>query len=204
MNRLLSLLMALILLTLPALADIPPGLWGESLTDDELLPLMYAAMARELPGAVICQDASGAPLAVYDFGSGFCAARRDDGLITLCCFSARGEELRLDWHNDLLLSFSQELSFSAKGPAWRGDGLIALSLRDDMVTLLLPLQDGCQLMLLGEYDPAGWHVTEMTVLLLAGGIGTPVLTLQESALAEDILLEFCHPQDWHFHGDSAF
>lgn len=203
MKRILPLLLALILLPLPALADIPPGLWGESLTDDELLPLMYAAMARELPGAVICEDASGEPLAAYDFGSGFCAARRPDGLVTLCCFSARGEELLLDWHNDLLLSFSQELTFSVTGPVWSGSGLTALSLRDDEVTLLLPLQGGCQLMLLGECDPADWHVTEMTVLL-AGEAATPLLTLREGALAEDVLLEFCHPQDWHFQGVEAY
>lgn len=43
----------------------------------------------------------------------------------------------------------------------------------------------------------------MTVLL-AGEAATPLLTLREGALAEDVLLEFCHPQDWHFQGVEAY
>ena len=201
MRRLLTsvfLLLILLLLPLTALADIPEGIWGKELTDAELLPLMRTAMTEAGVSAVICTRSDGSPVAVYDFGSGFCVARRSDGLLMLCCFKARGEILELTWHNDLLLSSAQPLSLSVSGPTWGDVPLPHLSLFDgDVLTLTMPLADGSRLELRARFMPNGWQVTGMSVLVCReDGSYSPALTLKEEALSPDICLSVCHPADW--------
>lgn len=198
MKRILSCLLALLLLPVCALADVPEGIWAKTLTPEELHPLMLAAMSEELPGAALCTDSEGAPMAVYEYGSGFCVARRADGLITLCCFYASGDALRLLWHNDLLLSSTQELAFSAEGPVWSGGSLPELSLAHDTLTLWLELWDGSRLRLLCKDRPGGWLVTEMGVYADRGnGIWVATFTLPEDCLSGDISLARCYPGNWN-------
>ena len=196
MKKMILMLM-LLCLPLSALADVPDGIWAQELTPEELLPLMQSAMAEELPGAVICTDDAGAPLAVYEFGNGFCAAQRADGLMMLCCFYAQGDALRLEWHNDLLLSYGQELSLSADGPTLHTTALPAMTLCEDELDLLLPQWDGSRLQLHAEYLPEGWRVTEMGVYARNGDRWRAVLALPEDCLSRDIFLSACHPEDWN-------
>lgn len=197
MKKFLSCLLLLLLIPLFSLADTPPGIWGETFTPQELLPLMNAAMAKEMPDAVICTGTDGMPIAVYEYGSGFCIAQRKDGLRMLCCFYAVGNSLHLDWHNDLLLSSAQALSMSVAGPEWGPAPLPGLTLAHDRVTLWLDLWNGSRLRLLSEYGDTGWRVTEIAICHPDdSGRMISVLTLPDDCLSDDILLSSCHPGNW--------
>lgn len=199
MKKLLAYMLTLLLLLAhTALADVPEGIWGRTLTDAELLPLMQSALAEAGVSAAICTYSNSMPLAVYDFGSGFCVARRSDGLLMLCCFKASGEILELKWHNDLLLSYAQPLTLSVSGPSWGDVPLPSLSLLyGDVLSLIMPLADGSQLELRAELALEGWRVTGMTLLVhRADGRYSPALSLKEDTLAPDIYLSVCHPADW--------
>lgn len=207
MKKLLLCLMLLLLLALPALADGPTGLAArlDSLSAQELAPLIDAALAQsELSGAALCCRDDGSPAAIAVDYTVFAVATRKDGLMTLCCLEPARESLTLAWHNDLLLSHSQDITMSTAGAAWSGGTLPEMYASGDQLTVALPLWNGSRLHLTCESSADDWRVTEISVHASPDGVRWAALfILPEDCLSDDILLSRCHPGDWNeSHGSS--
>lgn len=208
MKKLLIPLMLLLLLALPAHADGPTGLAArlDSLSVQELSPLIDAALAQsELSGAALCCRKDGSPAAIAVDYTVFAVATRRDGLMTLCCLEPARESLTLAWHNDLLLSHSQDITLSTTGAAWSGGTLPEMYASGDQLTVALPMWNGSRLHLTCEACADDWRVTEISVHASPDGQRWSALfSLPEDCLSDDILLSRCHPGNWNEPGGSSW
>lgn len=201
MKKLLLTLLALLCLALPALADSPPG-FDESilaLPPAELADHMESVLtATDLSGTEICADAQGQPVIVLDKYSAYAAALRRDGLMTLCCFRPDHGQMKLAWHNDLLLSHWQSISLSTSGAVWSGGSLPDMNLYGGALQLQIPMGDGSARLHLtaGDYYD-GWKVTEISLYARQGDVWHSLLRLPEDCLSDDICLPRCHPGEWN-------
>lgn len=208
MKRLLLLLLALLFLALPALADRLPGFDDHIMTLSalELSDHMETALTvSDLAGAEICVDAQGVPVIVMDEYTAYAVALRKDGLMTLCCFRPNHGEMALEWHNDLLLSHLQSISLSTQGAVWSGGALPEMTLVGDKLLLWIPLQDGnTQLQLTASDFYDSWRVTEIALYGRSGVDWQPLLILPDNCLSDDIRLSHCYPGDWNASDDPSW
>ena len=124
---------------------------------------------------------------------------RRDGLMALCCFRPDGDGLMLDWHNDLLLSYYQDIALSTQGASWSGGITPGMELFGDTLILRLPVAKGLTLMITAVDDYNCWRVTDFTLLNSPDGRASQaVFRIAKDSLADDIRLETCFPGDWHY------
>jgi len=203
MKRLLTILLLCCLLPWSALADGPRPFADRYLTlsPEELAACMEAAMAAaDLPGAKVCQypDGSYAIAGIMEQDA-LCVARRTDGLLTLCCFVPENGSMVLAWHNDLLLSYYQTLTFGPEGAVWSGGLLPSILLLQDNSNLLLrlDLMENVFLMLECDGFHSDWTILRIGVYTPApDGTPVPLLMFSHRDLEEWIRLSCCHPGNW--------
>lgn len=199
MKKMLALLL-LLLLPWASLADAPPA----------FAPALFRAAPAEFARA--CEEAladtslAGSAVAVKDGVSivdwseyyAFAVMRRPDGLLMLCHFTPAGKKLLLEWHNDLLISYYQDVSLTMQGAAWSGGKLPEMRMKESFAfTISLHQQDGTKLNLTADLSRGNWRVTEMALdIPLSDGSWRTALGLTEDCLAEDIYLATCKPDDW--------
>lgn len=201
MKKLLALLLLVLTLSQPAMADGPPRFSEElsAMPLEELSARCVAALSEELPGASVCTGADGAPLIVREDYAMFAVMTRKDGLMTLCCFRPDGDGLAPDWHNDLLLSYYQDITLTTEGATWSGGVTPHMSLFGDQLQLSIPLADSLTLRLIAEDWYDRWQVTEIAMLTSAdGAVWQAAVVIPEDCLADDIHLETCIPSDWRY------
>lgn len=195
-------LLALLLLLLPwaALADGPaqfsPDLQGAS-------PADFARACEEaladttLAGSVVAEK-DGMPVVAWDEYNAFAVMRRTDGLLMLCHFSPMGERVSLKWHNDLLLSYYQDIAFTMEDVKWTGGILPDMWVDLDHVCIQLQLQPQIYLSILGDcFARGGVRVTDLTLYYVTEDFSwVALLAVTDDCLAEDIYLATCKPDDW--------
>ncbi len=202
MKRLLTILLLCCLLPCCVLADGPHPFDSHYLTlsPAELAACMEAAMAAaDLPGATVCQYPDGSyAIAGITEQDAICVARRPDGLLTLCCFIPKEGNMVLAWHNDLLLSYYQELAFSPVGAVWSA-GLLpsVMQLQDSSLLLRLDLMENVFLMLECDGYHSDWTIMRLGVYTAApDGTPVPLLMFSHRDLNDWIRLSCCHPGNW--------
>ena len=195
-------LLALLLLLLPwaALADGPaqfsPDLQGAS-------PADFARACEEaladttLAGSVVAEK-DGMPVVAWDEYNAFAVMRRTDGLLMLCHFSPMGERVSLKWHNDLLLSYYQDIAFTMEDVKWTGGILPDMWVDLDHVCIQLQLQPQIYLSILGDcFARGGVRVADLTLYYVTEDFSwVALLAVTDDCLAEDIYLATCKPDDW--------
>ena len=206
MKKLLRILTALLctaamaLSPLAACADSPPPFAERYLrmSTQELAACMEAAMAADdLPGSTVCLSAEGLPIAALRELSAFCVARRPDGLMTLCCFVPEGNGIALAWHNDLLLSYYQEISMSTAGAVWTGGVLPDMWLQDSNLSLQLRLWNDVHLLLDCDGYYSDWTILRLgTYVIAEDGSQLPLLVVTSRDLDGHAHLSRCHPGNW--------
>lgn len=202
MKKLLALLLLILTLSQPASADGPPcfsdGLL--SLPLPELSARCIAAAQLSDPRLIsVCTGTDGAPLIVWGDWRMLAVMTRRDGLMALCCFRPDGDGLMLDWHNDLLLSYYQDIALTPHGAAWSGGITPGMELFGDTLILRLPVAKGLTLMITAVDDYNCWRVTDFTLLNSPDGRASQaVFRIAKDSLADDIRLETCFPGDWHY------
>ena len=199
MKRLFVLLIALFM-PLIALADGPasfaPELWNASLAD--FARTCEEAIAEtSLAGAAVAEK-DGAPVVDWSEYYAFAVMRRPDGLLMLCHFTPMGEGLLLEWHNDLLLSYYQDVLLSMDGAVWSGGNLPEMRMKESFLfTISLLQHDGTRLSLTADLYRDGWRVEEMALeVQMSDGCWRTSLCLPEDCLSDDIYLASCKPDDW--------
>lgn len=195
-------LLALLLLLLPwaALADGPaqfsPDLQGAS-------PADFARACEEsladtpLAGSVVAEK-DGMPVVAWDEYNAFAVMRRTDGLLMLCHFSPMEERVSLKWHNDLLLSYYQDIAFTVEDVKWTGGILPDMWVDLDHVRIQLQLQPQIYLSILGDcFARGGVRVTDLTLYYVTEDFSwVALLSVPDDCLAEDIYLATCKPDGW--------
>lgn len=208
MKRWMLLLLSLLCLFTTARADGPRPFDDCYLTmsAQELAACMEAAMAAaDLPGAAVCLHADGSPLTSIAEHSAFCVARRADGLMTLCCFIPKDGEMALAWHNDLLLSYYQELSMSTEGAVWSGGVIPEMHLEESALTLQLPLWGDVRLLMDCDGYYSDWVIEELGAYVIAAdGSRLPLLVVTEDNLDGYARLSNCHPGNWTETADGSW
>lgn len=200
MKKLLCLLLLLFMLPMSALSDGPP-LFAEalfSLDAPSFAAQCEAALAdTALAGSTVAEK-EGVPVVAWDEYHAFAAMRRPDGLLMLCCFVPDGDGIALDWHNDLLLSYYQQVYLGMEGAAWSGGILPELWVDFAVVNIMLPLVPGIYLSLIADpYSRGECRVTDMTLYYVTEDKSwVEALHVPEDCLAEDIYLATCKPDDW--------
>ena len=199
MKKLLAMLLML-LLPWTALADAPPAfapaLFNASPAD--FARACEAALAdTSLAGAVVAEK-DGAPVVAWDEYNAFAVMRRTDGLLMLCHFTPMGKNMLLEWHNDLLLSYYQDFTFSAAGAKWSGGILPDMWVDLDYVQIQLQLQPQIYLTIRGDcFARGGVRVEDLTLYYVTEDLSwVQLLALTEDCLADDIYLATCKPDDW--------
>lgn len=200
MKRLLALLM-LCVLALPAWADGPDAFSAElqALSDADFAARCEASLAdTSLAGSVVVTREEGSHALTRNEYYAFAAMYRPDGLMMLCHFVPEGDGVVLDWHNDLLLSYYQDIALSTVGTEWSGGQAPGVILRGSFeLEIVLFQRDSTQLALTCEPYADGWRVTKMVLLTSPDGVTCHAsLILTEDCLAEDIFLATCVPNDW--------
>lgn len=207
MKRLLCMLSVMLCMCawlgapLAARADGPRPFEDRYLTmsAQELAASMEAAMtAADLPGASVCTRPDGSPaITQITEQDAFCVARRPDGLLTLCCFIPKDGEMALAWHNDLLLSYYQELSMSTEGAAWSGGVIPEMVLTEESLALRLPLWGDVSLLMDCTGYHSDWVIDELGAYVIAAdGSRLPLLVVTEDNLDGYARLSNCHPGNW--------
>ncbi len=199
MKKLLAMLLML-LLPWTALADAPPA-FSDALFNAS--PAEFALACEEaladtsLAGSTVAEK-DGALIVAWDEYFAFAVMRRPDGLLMLCHFTPMGDKLLLAWHNDLLLSYYQELSLTMQGATWSGGNMPELYVYiNGMFGIDLFPNGGAKLSLLADWYRDGWRVEEMSLFVMSeSGRWHNVLRLPEDCLANDIYLATCKPFDW--------
>ncbi len=199
MKKLLAMLLML-LLPWTALADAPPAFAPAlfNATPAEFARACEEALAdTSLAGSTVAEK-DGALIVAWDEYFAFAVMRRPDGLLMLCHFTPMGDKLLLAWHNDLLLSYYQELSLTMQGAKWSGGNLPEMRMKESFLfTISLLQHDGTQLTLTADLYKDGWRVDEMALdIQIPDGCWQPVLHLPDGCLADDIYLATCKPFDW--------
>lgn len=199
MKKMLAMLLML-LLPWTALADAPPAFAPAlfNATPAEFARSCEAALAdTALAGSVVAEK-DGTPVVDWSEYYAFAVMRRTDGLLMLCHFTPMGDTLQLEWHNDLLLSYYQNISLTMQGAAWSGGFLPEMRMMESFkFTICLYQQDGTRLNLVADYDRTWWRISEMMLgVQMSGGSWHTALRLPEDCLADDIYLATCKPFDW--------
>lgn len=194
MRKLLTMLLVL-LLPLTALADGPEAFSDalQSMTDADFAAACEAALeGTTLQGSTMAE--CGVARTAW---AAFAVMYRPDGLMMLCCFIPQGDGMALDWHNDLLLSYYQDVSFKGGRALWAGGAVPHLSASLFNLDIRIEPGDGTRLCLTCDGDSyTGWRVTDMQLYLLHGDAPALALHLPKDCLAEDIYLATCAPDDW--------
>ena len=199
MKKLIAMLLVM-LLPWTALADAPPAfapmLFNAPPTD--FARACEAVLADTTLAGSAVAERDGHPLVDWSEYYAFAVMRRPDGLLMLCHFVPQEEGLRLVWHNDLLLSYDQDLSLTMKGAVWSGGRLPTLRMLESFkFTICLDRQEGTRLNLVADDYRNGWRVMEMTLdVQLPDGSWHTALHLPQDCLADDIYLATCVPGDW--------
>lgn len=201
MKKLLALLLVL-LLPLMALADGPAEFAAElqAMADAEFAARCEAALTgTSLHGSVVAVAENGDTAVARDEYDAFAVMLRTDGLMMLCHFVPAGNGLMLDWHNDLLLSYYQQVKLSTAGADWLGGSIPWLESSFGKIYLTIHQGDGTRLTLKAEgfmqYET--WRVTEMILYVSVDGEQYhAALYLPEDCLAQDIYLATCEPHEW--------
>lgn len=199
MKRMLAMVL-IFLLPWAALADAPPAFARtlQKMSDAEFARQCETVLAgTSLAGSTVTEK-DGEPVVARNEYYAFAVMERSDGLLMLCHFTPLGEGLLLQWHNDLLISYYQDISLTQAGASWSGGQLPDLRMNDNWtVTITLCQPDGTRLALTGDLFRNGWRVTEM-MLYTASPAGNWSLSLvvPEDCLAEDIYLATCKPDNW--------
>ena len=199
MKKMLALLL-LLLLPWASLADAPPA-FGPALFNAS--PAEFARACEEaladttLAGSVVAEK-DGVPVVAWDMYNAFAVMRRTDGLLMLCHFTPAGDGMLLEWHNDLLLSYYQDFTFSAAGAKWSGGILPDMWVDLDYVQIQLQLQPQIYLSILGDcFARGGVRVDDLTLYYVTEDLSwVQLLALTDDCLADDIYLATCKPDDW--------
>ena len=199
MKKLLAILLML-LLPWTAMADAPPAFTPAlfNATPAEFARACEEALAHTaLVGSVVAEK-DGVPVVAWDEYNAFAVMRRTDGLLMLCHFTPMGKIMLLEWHNDLLLSYYQDFTFSAAGAKWSGGILPDMWVDLDYVQIQLQLQPQIYLSILGDcFARGGVRVDDLTLYYVTEDLSwVQLLALTEDCLAADIYLATCKPDDW--------
>lgn len=199
MKRLLAMLL-MFLLPWTAQADGPPT-FAAALQKASAADFARACEAAltdtSLAGSTVAEK-DGVPVVAWDEYSAFAVMRRTDGLLMLCHFTPVGKNVMLEWHNDLLLSNYQDLTFSAEAVKWTGGILPELWVDFDHVKIQLQLQKQIYLSILGDcFARGGVRVVDFTLYYVTEDLSwVELLSVTDECLVEDIYLATCKPDDW--------
>ena len=199
MKKLLAILLML-LLPWTALADGPPAFSSALLNAS---PADFARACEEalaetsLAGATVAEK-DGVPVVARDEYNAFAVMRRRDGLLMLCHFAPMGEGISLKWHNDLLLSYYQDIAFTVEDVKWTGGILPDMWVDLDCVCIQLQLQPQIYLSILGDcFARGGVRVVDLTLYYVTEDLSwVALLAVTDDCLTEDIYLATCKPDDW--------
>lgn len=199
MKKLIVLLL-LVCLPLTALADGPAEFADalKSASPAEFARACEAALAdTTLAGSVVAEK-DGVPVVAWDEYNAFAVMRRTDGLLMLCHFTPLGDGLLLEWHNDLLLSYYQDLAFSVESVKWSGGILPDMWVDFDHVNIQLQLQPQIYLSINGDcFARGGVRVVDLTLYYVTEDLSwVEMLSVKDECLVEDIYLATCKPDDW--------
>lgn len=196
----LIVILFLLCLTLTALAD-GPAKFAEVLQHASTAEFAHACEETladtSLAGSTVAEK-DGAPVIAWDEYSAFAVMQRPDGLLMLCHFTPLGEGLSLKWHNDLLLSYYQDLAFSEESVKWTGGILPDMWVDLDHVDIQLQLQPQLYLSILGDcFARGGVRVVDLTLYYVTEDLSwVEMLSVKDECLVEDIYLATCKPDDW--------
>lgn len=199
MKKLIVILL-LICLPLTALAD-GPAQFADVLQNASPAEFAHAcedALAEtSLAGSAVAEK-DGVPVVTWDGYNAFAVMRRPDGLLMLCHFVPRGEGISLKWHNDLLLSYYQDIAFTVEDVRWKGGILPDMWVDFEHVGIQLQLQPQIYLSILGDcFARGGVRVTDLTLYYVTEDFTwVTLLAVTDDCLAEDIYLATCKPDDW--------
>ena len=199
MKKLRAMLLML-LLPWTALTDGPPA-FASALFNAS--PADFARACEKvladtsLTGATVAER-DGVPVVAWDEYNAFAVMRRTDGLLMLCHFTPMGKNMQLKWHNDLLLSYYQDFTFSAAGAKWTGGILPDMWVDLDYVQIQLQLQPQICLTIRGDcFARGGVRVDDLTLYYVTEDLSwVQLLALPDDCLADDIYLATCKPDDW--------
>lgn len=199
MKKLLALLMVL-LLPWTVLADGPVS-FSKALQNGSPADFARACEAAladtSLAGSTVAEK-EGVPVVAWDEHYAFAVMRRTDGLLMLCHFTPMGEKVLLEWHNDLLLSYYQDIAFTVENVKWKGGILPDMWVDFDCVQIQLQLQPQIYLCILGDcFARGGVRVTDLTLYYVTEDLSwVELLSIEDECLADDIYLATCKPDDW--------
>lgn len=199
MKKMLALLL-LLLLPWASLADAPPA-FAPALF--RAAPAEFACACEEaladttLAGSVVAEK-DGVPVVAWDMYNAFAVMRRTDGLLMLCHFVPMQDGVQIKWHNDLLLSYYQNIAFTVENVKWKGGILPDMWVDFDCVCIQLQLQPQIYLCILGDcFARGGVRVTDLTLYYVTEDLSwVELLSVEDECLAEDIYLATCKPDDW--------
>ncbi len=199
MKKLLVILL-LLFLPLPGIADGPPA-FSDALLNaspaDFALACEAALADTTLAGSVVAEK-DGVPVVACDMYNAFAVMRRTDGLLMLCHFVPMQDGVQMKWHNDLLLSYYQDIAFTAEDVKWKGGVLPEIWVDFDHVDIQLQLLPQIYLRILGDcFARGGVRVTDLTLYYVTEDLSwVELLSVEDECLAEDIYLATCKPDDW--------
>jgi len=199
MKKMLAMLL-LLLLPWAALADAPPAFVPALFNAS---PAEFARACEEaladttLAGSVVAEK-DGVPVVAWDMYNAFAVMRRTDGLLMLCHFVPMQDGVQIKWHNDLLLSYYQDIAFTVENVKWKGGILPDMWVDFDCVCIQLQLQPQIYLRILGDcFARGGVRVTDLTLYYVTEDLSwVELLSVEDECLAEDIYLATCKPDDW--------
>lgn len=199
MKKLLAILLML-LLPWTARADGPAFFAPELLNAshaDFALACEAALEDTALEGSTVAEK-DGVPVVAWDDYNAFAAMRRPDGLLMLCHFVPMQDRIQLKWHNDLLLSYYQDIGFTAEDVKWKGGILPDMWVDLDHICIQLQLQPQIYLRILGDcFARGGVRVTDLTLYYVTEDASwVELLSVEDECLAQDIYLATCKPDDW--------
>lgn len=199
MKKLIVLLL-LVCLPLTALADGPAEFADtlKSASPAEFARACEAALADTTLAGSAVAERDGVPVVAWDDYNAFAVMRRTDGLLMLCHFTPMGKTVMLEWHNDLLLSYYQDLAFSAESVKWSGGILPDMWVDFDHVNIQLQLQPQICLSIHGDcFARGGVRVVDLTLYYVTEDLSwVELLSVKDECLVEDIYLATCKPDDW--------
>lgn len=199
MKKLLALVV-MFLLPWTAWADAPSAFAPELFN---AAPAEFASACEEaladtsLAGSVVAEK-DGVPVVAWDEYFAFAVMRRTDGLLMLCHFVPMGEGVSLKWHNDLLLSYYQDIAFTVEDVKWKGGILPDMWVDLDHICIQLQLQPQIYLSILGDcFARGGVRAVDLTLSYVTEDASwVELLSVTAECLAEDIYLATCKPDDW--------
>lgn len=199
MKKLLALVVML-LLPWTAWADAPPAFAPElfNAAPAEFAGACEEALADTSLAGSVAAEKDGVPVVDWSEYYAFAVMRRTDGLLMLCHFVPMQDGVQIKWHNDLLLSYYQDIGFTAEDVKWKGGVLPEIWVDFDHVDIQLQLLPQIYLSILGDcFARGGVRVTDLTLYYVTEDLSwVELLSVEDDCLAEDIYLATCKPDDW--------